>query len=53
VAEEEESPFSKNALVEIEKYVLLKIVDLKKDSKWWSLWSLPEQKQKISIDVYF
>jgi hypothetical protein len=23
-----------------------KIVDLKKDSKWWSLWSLPTQKQK-------
>jgi hypothetical protein len=31
----------------------LKIVDLKKDSKWWSSWSLPTQKQKISIHVYF
>nr|ABK23016.1 unknown [Picea sitchensis] len=31
----------------------LKIVDLKKDSKWWSPWSLPTQKQKISIHVYF
>jgi hypothetical protein len=27
----------------------LKIVYLKKDRKWWSPWSLPTQKQKISI----
>jgi hypothetical protein len=31
----------------------LKIIDLKKDSKWWSLWSLHTQKQKIGIHVYF
>jgi hypothetical protein len=31
----------------------LKIVDLKKDSKWCCPWSLPTQKQKISIHVYF
>ena len=30
-------------------YFKLKIVD----SKWWSPWSLPKQKQKISIHVYF
>ena len=55
VAEEEESPPSKKALVEIEDfmYFKLKIVDLKKDSKWWSSWRLPTQKQKISIHVYF
>jgi hypothetical protein len=33
-------------------YFKLKIVDLKKDSKWWSPWSLPTQKQKIIIHVY-
>jgi hypothetical protein len=54
VAEEEEYPPSKKALAEIKDYALkLKIVDLKKDRKWWSPWSLPTQKQKISIHVYF
>jgi hypothetical protein len=55
VAEEEESPPSKKALVEIEDfmYFKLKIVDLKKDSKWWSPWRLHTHKKKISIHVYF
>jgi hypothetical protein len=35
-------------------YFKLKIVDMKKDNKWWSQWSLSThtKKQKISIDVY-
>jgi hypothetical protein len=62
VAEEEESPPSKKALVEIKDfmYFKLKIVDLKKDSKWWSPWRLPTQKIRIQSiltktfkDMYF